>query len=1240
MASDSFSDHDLKAGEILFEKGKVGAVLFSEGTYQIEVSELKGKSVHWPFLQLDDQGKLKDHFCTCPIAEEKGSCAHQAAAWLKIFNGKLLPLHTRFRDSLWNVLCQMASRRHGYDAAVLKGDLKTEFQACSATGKRLFFIQPLSEKGKKRLKEIVIGRKKETEETSLKFSNLSPEEIALWREGRPSHNLQYELSFWSDLSKWWTLLQDNGEKYKIEFHFVKEGLPKGISARFADVEFGFYIAEVNWAEIIPALTTVETTLRTFEFTHQQIKRLIFDPLRKAFLLDIAPIPGEKEEKVEVSEKTYPVGEWTFVPGQGFYPSRMDPLLKEKVIPQNKIAPFLQKHPKLVQKHLVGAKFQINPVKACYHLFFDPEKALHICCYVFEPGDLQKLNSTYFGPWVYLGEKGFFQLESLLFDGVQKIIPKEDVSDFINRHRHWLHAHEGFETHVTSVESQLTYELSAARTLRFDAKLELAEDAEEVLDFGDWIYVKERGFYSKGSRKQGQLLKAGMTVPPEEIPAFIHAHREELENVRGFFSMHSPLQKSGLNITLNEKNQVVVKPEHAFTLLYIGKVVHIFENYTYVPKEGFCEIPPEHKLPDPYFKEMIIEAAAEPYFVSYEIDTLKEFILTIDPRLCKPKEFYLRINHMEKDASSEIGEWLIDLGYESEVGSVDVFQIWEAFNENKRYIFSSAGLILLKQPRFNWLRGIPKKRWLKKGRQIRLTTLEWLRLFVFEDIREPEDAQSLQMFEEFKRFETSVPHDLSGLKSQLRPYQETGVKWLWFLYCHRLSGLLCDEMGLGKTHQAMALLAAASNSNPNGKFLVVCPTSVIFHWEELLYRFLPKLRVSVFYGAQRTLTDFEKNFDLMLTSYGTLRSEKNPLSEIQFEIAIFDEIQIAKNSHSQTHKALKLIEARSRIGLTGTPIENRLLELKALFDVVLPTYMPTETLFKELFVNPIEKQHDTQKKYLLARFIHPFVLRRKKSEVLLELPEKIEEIAYIGLSEEQKELYRKVYLSTKESLLKELDDPSKPVPYIHIFSLLTKLKQICDHPCLILGDTQAYKEHHSGKWDLFVELVQEARESGQKLVVFSQYLDMLDIIENYLGEQKIGFSGIRGSTRDRKVQVEKFRDDPACEVFVGSLQAAGVGIDLIAGSVVIHYDRWWNPAKENQATDRVHRIGQNRGVQVFKMVTKGTIEEHIHRLIEKKLSLMEDIISYDDQDQIKHLTRDELAELIRLMEADFGEPPSK
>ena len=595
--------------------------------------------------------------------------------------------------------------------------------------------------------------------------------------------------------------------------------------------------------------------------------------------------------------------------------------------------------------------------------------------------------------------------------------------------------------------------------------------------------------------------------------------------------------------------------------------------------------------------------------------------------------HLRIKKLRRGSKEKTGDWLAELEYVSEIGSVPAAEVWKAVMMHKEYLFSNAGLILLKPARFNWLKAITKRKWLKSGKQLRMTTLEWLRVNNFEKPHPPEDdPESCKFIEELEKFESSVPLNLAGLKSHLRPYQETGVRWLWFLFTHGLSGLLCDEMGLGKTHQAMAVLCAASNLEKK-KYLVVCPTSVIYHWEDLLKRFIPHLKVRVFYGIQRSLEEFEGLADVLLTSYGTLRSEKKMIGKIDFDVAIFDEIQIAKNVRSQTHRALRLVNAKMRLGLTGTPIENRLLEIKALFDLVLPSYMPPDAVFKEFFVNPIEKGQDVEKKALLSRLIRPFVLRRKKAEVLLELPEKTEEIAYCDLSPEQLEMYNKVFFKEKDRLLQELQDESKPVPYVHVFSLLSTLKQICDHPCLINKQVENYAQHASGKWNLFVELLQETRESGQKLVVFSQYLLMLDIIKAYLKQHKIGFAEIRGSTRNRKEELDRFREDPLCEVFVASLQAAGVGIDLVSASVVIHYDRWWNPARENQATDRVHRMGQNRGVQVFKMVTKNTIEEQIHRLIESKMALMEGVIGFDDQDQIKGLDRAELVRLLQQMHGD-------
>ncbi len=408
------------------------------------------------------------------------------------------------------------------------------------------------------------------------------------------------------------------------------------------------------------------------------------------------------------------------------------------------------------------------------------------------------------------------------------------------------------------------------------------------------------------------------------------------------------------------------------------------------------------------------------------------------------------------------------------------------------------------------------------------------------------------------------------------------------------------MGLGKTHQAMALIAAMMEEKEileKGKFLIVCPTSVIYHWQDKLRAYLPSLPVHTFHGFRRSLNGFEKG--ILLTTYGVARIEREKIKQISFELAVLDEIQSAKNPRSRAHTALSLVQARMKIGLTGTPIENNLQELKALFDLVLPGYLPGEAKFREYFMIPIEKEGNEERRALLSHLIHPFILRRRKKEVLQELPDKTEDKLLCDLTKEQIELYVDTSQKARRDLGKGLLDERQPVPYVHIFSILSTLKQVCNHPALYYKDPQNYKNYSSGKWDLFVEILQEVLENDQKVVIFSQYLLMLDIIQAHLKELGIAFAEVRGSTIDRRGEIERFQKDPQCKVFLGSLSAAGVGIDLTAASSVILYDRWWNAAKERQAIDRVHRIGQKWAVQVYYLVAKETIEEKIDRMIEKK-----------------------------------------
>lgn len=1215
MNSNPFRIQDQKLGEAFIQSGNVKNVVFSGGTYQIEIYDPNLKEAFWPFLQIGEEGEIKDSFCTCAQAEKNQSCPHLAAAFTKISNEE--PLHIRFEKSFWNKLCSMAFKRHGSDPAVLQKKGEDQYVCTAKGGEVLFSVRIKTPKGKKIFDEIAFHRPLETEETSLKFSNLPPEELALWKRGTPTQALQYELSFWSDFAKWMIL----SESYSVDFSSAEKALPKKVTINFKDLTFQFYIAEVNWKEIIPSLGEIKSSLSVYEFRDVEVQKMNYHPQLKE--LHISSKPIEKKR----GEDGIKLDDWEFYPKCGFFPIKASPLLKKKVIPQDKLGDFLHKNFKAVQKYLEGDVLSKEAITPSYDLSFDKDKNLHIQCYAFEKGDLQQEESAFFPPWIYLPGKGFHPIKETLFEEIETVVPPEKIGDFINQYRLWLNEHEAFQIHLSNVEFFLTYRFDLKK-LTFENESGTFEGSDEILDFGDWLYIKGKGFYKKVRARGLGKISPEKEIKAREIPRFIHDNREALEQIKNFFSPTCPLEKAGLNISLDEKGRIIVEPEYAYRAEYQGRDVYYYGDFSYVPGEGFFEVPLSARLPEKYRKKTIISENGEPFFITVELTKLKSYIMKIDRRLRRPNQLTVKVNKIQKTVGKE---WEIELAYVSEIGEESLETIKESIDRHRSYAITNAGLLFFKDPRFNWLRevgGIEEN-------GLMLSTLQWIRLRTFENIEEPkgegaEDQATRKLLRELDTFKTADILNLKGLKSILRPYQDVGVKWLWFLYSYGLSGLLCDDMGLGKTHQAMALLAAAKNGEGKRKkqFFVVCPTSVIYHWEELLGKFLPQFKVVVFYGAQRTLSAFNKQADILLTSYGTLRSEREALSTIEFDIAIFDEIQIAKNAQSQTHHSLSILDAKTKIGLSGTPIENRLAELKALFDVVLPGYMPSQSLYRELFVNPIEKFHDQEKKHLLSRLIHPFILRRKKSEVLDDLPEKIEEIAYAFLSEEQQKLYKNTIAQRRDSLIQDISNPEKSIPYMHVFALLNTLKQICNHPSLITKDIKNYKNHQSGKWDLFIELLEETRGSGQKLVVFSQYLDMMTIIETYLKENNIGYATIRGSTQNRKHELQKFKEDPKCEVFVASLKAAGTGIDLTAASVVFHYDRWWNPAKENQATDRVHRIGQNRGVQVFKFVTKQTVEEHIDNLINQKISLTEGIIGYDDQDQIKHLDRDDLIELLK------------
>lgn len=452
-----------------------------------------------------------------------------------------------------------------------------------------------------------------------------------------------------------------------------------------------------------------------------------------------------------------------------------------------------------------------------------------------------------------------------------------------------------------------------------------------------------------------------------------------------------------------------------------------------------------------------------------------------------------------------------------------------------------------------------------------------------------DAECEPLFRIYDDMQAADAPAPASLGFDLYGYQQTGYQFLFRLLQNNLGALLCDDMGLGKTHQAMALIAAVTRVNPDARILVVCPTSVLDHWREKLARYAPGIA-------------------LTLATYGIVRSRIEQFRGQRFDLIILDEMQTIKNSDTATHQALASIDRGVAVGLTGTPIENSEDELRTLLDFVVPGYLPG----------------DVADRRTLQRLVRPFVLRRTKEQVLTELPPKIVDRRHCEMTDEQRALYRAVLESRARPLRAQLR-AGTTVSYVHVFAALNYLKQICNHPASAGGGFGA--DVSSGKWDVFTGILEECLGSGLKVVVFSQYLRMLELIEEHLAARAVGFASIKGSTHDRGAEVARFRDDPSCRVFTASLRAGGLGIDLTSASVVIHYDRWWNQAREDQATDRVHRLGQNKGVQVIKLITRGTVEQKIDELIARKDALARDVIRPDDPSLVKQFTREELAELL-------------
>lgn len=466
----------------------------------------------------------------------------------------------------------------------------------------------------------------------------------------------------------------------------------------------------------------------------------------------------------------------------------------------------------------------------------------------------------------------------------------------------------------------------------------------------------------------------------------------------------------------------------------------------------------------------------------------------------------------------------------------------------------------------------------------------------------------------------------GFKTQLRDYQQQGLNWLQGLRQFEFGGVLADDMGLGKTVQTLAhLLVEKEEGRLSRPSLIVAPTSLVGNWLAEARRFTPELNVLVFHGSDRHQDDFEQ-YDLIVSTYGLLQRDKKRFLAHHFYYLILDEAQFIKNYRAKTTYIVHQLSSSHRLCLTGTPLENHLGELWSLFHFLMPGFLGTVRQFRQQFKNPIEKEEDRERQTMLSKRIQPFMLRRTKSDVLKELPGKTEMIRMVEISGAQRDLYEAVRISMEEKVRRAIAAQGMGKSHIVLLDALLKLRQVCCDPRLLSLSSAVVAHGNSAKLDVLMELLENTMEEGRSVLVFSQFTSMLRLIEQELCRRQYDYLKLTGQTKNRTELVQRFQEGEA-SVFLISLKAGGTGLNLTRADTVIHYDPWWNPAVETQATDRTHRIGQENPVFVYKLITSGTVEEAILKMQRRKKQLAEGVLSTSASGHLL-LSGEEIAEFFK------------
>ena len=488
-----------------------------------------------------------------------------------------------------------------------------------------------------------------------------------------------------------------------------------------------------------------------------------------------------------------------------------------------------------------------------------------------------------------------------------------------------------------------------------------------------------------------------------------------------------------------------------------------------------------------------------------------------------------------------------------------------------------------------------------------------------------DAAFEKVRQNLRQFEGIVALDSPpGFHGELRPYQREGLGWLDYLQRFGFGGILADDMGLGKTIQVLALLQKRrARRQAKGPSLAVVPRSLVFNWIQEAAKFTPRLKVLDYTGPGRhALREEFADHDLIVTTYGTVRTDIAELTPIEFDYAILDEAQAIKNAESQSAKAARLLRSKHRLAMSGTPIENHIGELWSIFEFLNPGMLGSDTVFKR-YASVSGAALEDEDRATLAKALRPFILRRTKQQVVEDLPEKTEQTLYCDMEADQRRIYDELRVHYRDALLRK-DTAELNRSKIEVLEALLRLRQAACHPSLINPELGT---DGSAKLDMLLPSISEIVEEGHKILVFSQFTSFLAIVRERLEQENIVYEYLDGRTRNRAAKVERFQTDPDCPIFLISLKAGGLGLNLTAAEYVYLLDPWWNPAVEAQAIDRSHRIGQTQHVFAYRLICRDTVEEKILELQQKKRDLADAILNADNKGVIQNLTREDLEFLL-------------